>query len=147
MLARTLLSHPGIKLLDYHVSGRRDEASAEHNLRQAAAGKPAKRSYYGNAPGGSTELDVRMLRAILILLDEGYTFRVTEFAGGSHSSSSRHYVGVAFDIDTLEGQRISYGHPSYRKFLKRCRRLGATEVIGPGTRGHSRHLHVAWPRE
>lgn len=146
-LAQSLLRQPGLKLLDFHVSGMRDEATAKHNLVQTAAGKPAKRSYYRNGPGGTTELDVRMLRAMRILLDEGYTFRVTEFAGGSHSRTSRHYAGVAFDIDTLNGQRISYGHPGYRKFLKRCRQLGATEILGPGTRGHSRHLHVAWPRE
>ena len=146
-MAARLLQHSGVALLDFHVSGRRDEATAKHNLVQTASGKPAKRSYYSNAPGGVTQLDTRMLRAMLILVSEGYTFRVTEFAGGSHSSNSRHYQGVAFDIDTLNGQRISYGHPSYRTFLKRCRQLGATEILGPGTRGHSRHLHVAWPRK
>jgi hypothetical protein len=142
-----MLQQPGLSLLDFHVSGRRDEATAKHNLLQTAAGKSAKRSYYSNAPGGKTQLDPQMLRAMLILLNEGYTFRVTEFAGGSHSSNSRHYAGLAFDIDTLNGRRISYGHPNYRAFLKRCRQLGATEVLGPGTRGHSRHLHVAWPRK
>jgi hypothetical protein len=144
--AEQLLHHPGVKLLDYHVSGVRDDATAKANLVQVAAGRLAKRSYYRNAPGGSTSLDLRMLRALVILAEEGYTFRITELAGGSHSRNSRHYSGLAFDIDTLNGRRIGYGNPKMRSFLRRCRELGAIEVFGPGTRGHATHLHVAWPR-
>ena len=146
-LAKGLLSHRGVSLLDFHVSRNRDEATAKHNLLQTAKGRAAKRSYYGTGPGGSVYLDVKMLRALMILANEGYTFRITELAGGSHSSRSRHYVGTAFDIDTLNGQRIRYGNRSYRAFMKRCRELGATEVFGPGSRGHSTHLHIAWPRK
>jgi len=87
-----------------------------------------------------------MLRALYVLVQGGYSFRITEFAGGSHSSRSRHYAGIAFDIDTLNGRPVSAGHPDYRRFMRRCRELGATEVLGPGSRGHSTHLHVAWPR-
>lgn len=145
-LAKRLLQHPRISVLDYHVSGVRDSASSRQNLLQTAQGLPAKCSYYGRAPGGKTWLDVRMLRALYVLASEGYSFRLTELAGGSHSSTSRHYVGLAFDIDTLNGRRISYGHPSYRRFMQRCRELGANEVFGPGTRGHGSHVHIAWPR-
>ena len=144
-LAQSLLRNSRVSLLNYHVSGRRDSATARDNLVQTAKGLPAKLSYYGRAPGGTTRLDVRMLRALHILTREGYSFRITELAGGSHSSRSRHYVGVAFDIDFLNGRKVKPGHPTYRRFLQRCRQLGATEVFGPGTRGHSTHLHIAWP--
>lgn len=146
-LARLLLRHEGVQLLDYHVSGVSDEATAKRNLIQAAEGRPSKRSYYGKAPGGATRLDLRMLRALLILADEGYVFRITELAGGSHSSRSRHYDGLAFDVDHLDGVKIRRGHPSYRRFVNRCRELGATQVLGPGDRGHPTHLHLAWPRK
>ena len=146
VLARTLLNSPRISLLGYHVSGYRDEASARHNLLQTANGLPVKRSYYGRAPGGSTRLSVSMLRALHTLTQEGYSFRITELAGGSHCSTSRHYAGVAFDVDFLNGRKITAGHPTYRRFMQRCRELGATEVFGPGTRGHGSHVHIAWPR-
>lgn len=145
-LAQALLRTSRVDTLNYHVSGNRDEATARANLIQTARGVRAKRSYYGNGPGGTTRLDLRMLRALYILASEGYRFRITELAGGSHSSRSRHYDGVAFDIDHLNGHKVKPGHPTYRRFLKRCRELGATEIFGPGTRGHSSHLHVAWPR-
>ena len=145
-LATELLSHHRVTCLDFHVSRNRDNATAQDNLEQTAAGGMARRSSYGNGPGGWTMLDLRMLRALVTLANEGYSFRLTELAGGSHSSRSRHYVGVAFDIDRLNGKKVKPGHPSYRRFMKRCRELGATEVLGPGVRGHSSHLHVAWPR-
>ena len=145
-LAKEILRHPRISLANFHVSGRRDHATALDNLQQTARGGAARRSYYGRAPGGYTKLDVRMLRALTKLADEGFRLRVTEVAGGSHSSKSRHYVGVAFDVDYINGQKVGWGHPSYRRFIKRCRSLGATEVFGPGDPGHSSHVHVAWPR-
>ncbi|NNC87070.1 MAG: hypothetical protein HKN82_01275 [Akkermansiaceae bacterium] len=145
-LARSILSSPQISLLEYHVSGNRDQATALHNIEQTANGKPAKCSYYGNAPGGSTKLSITMLRAINQLVREGYSFRITEVAGGSHSSRSRHYAGVAFDIDFLNGRKVKWGHPTYRRFMQRCRELGATETLGPGSSGHSTHVHIAWPR-
>lgn len=145
-LAKMIKNEPGITFLNYHVSGRRDSATARHNIEQTAKGLPAKRSYYGTGPGGACQLDVRMLKALYILAREGYTFRITELAGGSHSSKSRHYAGLAFDIDFLNGHKIKWGHPTYRKFMQRCRELGATEVLGPGSRGHNSHVHIAWPR-
>lgn len=145
-LAKGLLNHSAVSLLNFHVSGVRDQATAQQNLVQTSEGKPAKRSYYGNGPGGSVEMDLGMLKALMMLANEGFSYRITEFAGGSHSCNSRHYCGVGFDIDTLDGKKIGYNHPTYRAFMERCRALGATEVLGPGSRGHSTHLHVAWPR-
>lgn len=143
-LAQWLLRDAHTETLKYHVSGVRDQASAYHNLLHASQGQRAKRSYYGRAPGGSTVLDVRMLRALYTLRREGYSFRITELAGGSHARNSRHYAGTAFDIDKLNGRKISSSHPLYRRFIQRCKELGATQVYGPGSPGHRSHLHVAW---
>jgi hypothetical protein len=146
-LAKAILSNPRIALLDYHVSGYKDQATAFDNMVQTAEGQPARRSYYGRSPGDSTKLDPRMLRALETLTREGYSFRITELAGGSHSSTSRHYDGVAFDIDYLNGRKVTPSHPLYRRFMQRCRELGATETFGPGYPGHASHVHIAWPRE
>lgn len=143
-LAQWLLKDAQTETLKFHVSGVKDQASAYHNLLHTSQGQRAKRSYYGRAPGGSTVLDIRMLRALYILRREGYSFRITEFAGGSHASKSRHYAGTAFDLDKLNGRKISSSHPLYRRFIRRCQELGATQVFGPGTRGHRTHLHIAW---
>jgi hypothetical protein len=135
-----------ISWLPRQVSGRYDGASALDNINQSAAGYAAKRSSYGTAPGGYVWLDSRMLRAMRDLAKRGYTFRVTALAGASHSSNSRHYAGLAFDIDQINGQKVGYGNPYWRTFLKRCRELGATETLGPGDRGHSTHIHAAWAK-
>lgn len=135
-----------ISWLPRQISGRRDGASALDNLNHAAAGYAVKRSSYGTAPGGYVGLNHRMLWAICDLASRGYTFRVIALAGGGHSRKSRHYDGLAFDVDTINGQRVSYGNPYWRGFLRRCRELGATETLGPGDRGHSTHIHAAWPK-
>ena len=132
--------------LPRQVSGRYDGASALDNIRQASAGHAVKRSSYGTAPGGYVRLDPRMLRAMKILVKEGFTFRVTAIAGASHSRTSRHYAGLAFDVDFINGQKVGYGNPHWKRFLARCRELGATETLGPGDRAHSTHTHAAWPR-
>lgn len=142
-----------------------DEASARQNIVDTAQGRSA-RSRYGSAPGGSVYLDVRMLQGMLAL-SETHTFRVTEIAGGSHSRGSRHYDGMAFDAEAVQviagtvGIGLSGGIPniaetqgvsepeeqaSFRAFMARARALGATEVLGPGSAGHSTHVHTFWPR-
>ena len=145
-LAKGLLADSRFKLANFHVSGKVDNATALQNIQQTAAGSSAARSSYGTAPGGRTMLDTRMLRAMRTLVNSGYTVRVTSIAGSSHSSNSRHYVGKAIDIDYINGVKIGSSNPHYRAFLQRCREMGATEVLGPGDRGHSTHIHVAWPR-
>jgi hypothetical protein len=143
-LSKEILLHPRISLADFHISGYRDNATALDGLRQAATGGPSRRSFYQTAPGGLTNLDVRMLSAMVKLADSGYTIRVTEVAGGSHSRGSRHYDGLAFDIDYINGMKVGYGNPDCRRVMKKLRSLGATEVKGPGDRGHNTHIHIAW---
>ncbi|MDB4265291.1 carboxypeptidase [bacterium] len=144
--AEWLRSTSSVTWLPRQVSGRYDGASALDNIRQAAAGNAVKRSSYGTAPGGYVRLDPRMLRAMKSLAKEGYTFRVTALAGASHSRTSRHYAGLAFDVDMINGRKVGYSNPYWRKFLARCRAMGATETLGPGDRAHSTHIHAAWPR-
>lgn len=144
-LASWLINNGRVKFANFHVSGRRDRATAYDNIRHARYGA-VRRSSYGNAPGGYTHLDIRMLRALKRLAQEGYRIRITELAGGSHSRRSRHYAGLAVDLDYINGKKVRYNNPHYRRFMRRCRQLGATEVLGPGNRGHSSHIHAAWPR-
>ena len=88
-------------------------------------------------------LDVRMMRAILEL-GRFYSFTISEVAGGSHSSTSVHYTGRAFDVNILNGARVSSSHPDYRQFMEDCRQLGASRVLGPPSAGHNTHIHAEW---
>ena len=145
-LAISLLENPKVQFANYHVSGRRDNATALDNLKQTAAGVPAARSSYGRAPGGYTQLSPDMLRAMKVLADQGYSFHITSIAGSSHSSRSRHYLGVAFDVNKVNGVPVRSSSPYWRDFIRKCREMGATETLGPGDPAHSTHIHLAWPR-
>jgi peptidoglycan hydrolase-like protein with peptidoglycan-binding domain len=144
-LAAQIRDSSRVSLLTVQVSGVRDNANAYQNIVDTAAGGQAKRSSYGNAPGGSVYLDTRMLQG-MVKLAGSYTYRVTSIAGGSHSPTSRHYDGVAFDVDIINGQEVSSSNRHYRAFMQSCRALGADQVFGPGDSGHSSHVHCAWPR-
>lgn len=143
--AAELLRFRTVSYASVHASGRQDQATAWHNIQSAAAGYPANRSSYEGAPGGSVYLSGRMLRPLVQLARDGWRWRVSEFAGGSHSSGSRHYRGTAVDIDIIGDQGVSSSHFSYRRFMNACRAYGAIEVLGPGDAGHSTHVHAAWP--
>ena len=145
-LAIALLASPNVQFANYHVSGRRDNATALDNLKQTAAGVSAARSSYGRAPGGYTQLSPQMLYAMKVLSDDGYRFHITSIAGSSHSSRSRHYLGVAFDVNRVNGVPVRAGSAHWREFIRRCEAMGATETLGPGDPAHSTHIHVAWPR-
>jgi hypothetical protein len=135
-----------LDLLPVQVSGRNDGADARANIADTALGRDAKRSSYGNAPGGRVPLTLSLLEGLKSLSDD-FSFRITALVGGSHSSRSRHYLGVALDVDTIDGARVNKDHPRFREFMSKARQLGATEVLGPGSRGHDTHLHIAWPRD
>ena len=145
-LAQSLLANPNVEFANYHVSGRRDNATAFDNMNQTAKGLPAACSSYGRAPGGTTTLSTDMLRAMNVLAKQGYKFHVTAIAGSSHSSRSRHYLGVAIDINEINGVHVGYGKPYWKEFIRKCEAMGATETLGPGDPAHSTHIHVAWPR-
>jgi len=140
-----ILSNANITLATAHVSGVSDNATARQNIEDTSNGRAASRSSYGNAPGGSVKLDIRLLTGILKLA-ETYSFSISELAGGSHSKTSRHYAGVTVDVNVINGQRVSATHPDVANFKRDCRSLGATEVLGPGDPNHATHIHCAWPR-
>jgi zinc D-Ala-D-Ala carboxypeptidase len=143
-LAGTVLRSTRITLATFHSSGVVDRANAHQEIVDTSKGLKARRSCYGTAPCGSVLLDVAMLRGMLALRNS-YRFRVSEIAGGSHSATSRHYRGTAFDVDILDGQGVSASNPHFRTFMQRCRALGAIEVLGPGDPDHATHIHCAWP--
>lgn len=143
--ATHLLRFGTIDYAQRHVSGVSDQATAYHNVHDTANGQAAKRSAYQNAPGGSVRLSGTMLRAMLALARDGWRFKVSEFAGGSHSPNSRHYRGTAVDVERIGTLPVSSAHPSFRRFMQACRTYGAVELLGPGDANHDTHVHAAWP--
>ncbi len=135
-IAQKLLDEAGTGcFLNYHVGNQGlgdDGASARSNLQDTAAGRPAKRSSYGTAPGGTVALDARMLDALLAIHKAGHRSMcpVTAIAGSSHTNDSAHYDGKAFDIDkTTEASAI----------LAICTQYGAKSAANEGN-----HLHCRW---
>jgi L,D-transpeptidase catalytic domain/Rv2525c-like, glycoside hydrolase-like domain len=144
-LAKRIQQSTKIVLARAHASGVQDNATAFDNINDTADGRPAHRSSYGNAPGGVVNLDRRMLKGMLALADS-FSFSVSEFCGGSHNTNSRHYAGCTADINSINGRHVDAHNPFAAAFQRRCRELGATEVLGPGDPGHSTHIHAGWPR-
>ncbi|HEY1016878.1 MAG TPA: peptidoglycan-binding protein [Herpetosiphonaceae bacterium] len=144
-LATTIRNSSRISLATFHTSGVSDSATARQNIIDTSNGGAARRSSYGGAPGGTVYLQTTLLNG-MITLSNSWSYSVSEIAGGSHSSNSRHYAGVAVDVNVINGTHVSSSHPSQSSFRSKCRSLGATEVLGPGDSGHSTHIHCAWPR-
>jgi rare lipoprotein A len=142
-LARRILADGRITLATSHLDPRGDDppdgATARDNITDTAAGRPAHRSAYGDAGGGTVTLNTTMLQA---LLDRAaaVTYRVSEIAGGPTSPHSRHGKGAAFDVDTIDGQPILHLSDDERRFMDGCRADGATEVRYEGL-----HIHCGWP--
>jgi hypothetical protein len=141
-LAAQILANPRITLATVHVDprGAGDGADARSNIVDTSHGLPAKRSHYGNAPGGTVNLSPVMLQSMLNHAGS-FTFSVSEIAGGSHSPTSRHYAGVAFDTNVINGRSIRRQGQSrdVNAFMNGCRADGATEVLFEGT-----NVHCAW---
>lgn len=138
---------PAFDLLTFHVGGQNDpQSTARQNIVDTANGLPAKTSDFSHVGRTNVNLDLDMLRGILSLhLLAGYSFRITAIAGGNHTStSSRHYAGKAFDVDTINGSRVNASNPFNQGFKDACRAYGATQVLGPGDAGHDTHIHCAW---
>jgi hypothetical protein len=147
--AQCLLNHNdqgNITLYWTQVSGVSDDASALENIQASASGYAASTSCYGTAPCASVNLSLDMLYAMVTLVqDYGYDYFVTSIAGGSHSATSYHYAGTAFDIDRINGRHINGDSAFAREFMQACRDLGATEVLGPSNHfAHQTHIHCAW---
>jgi len=142
-LAARILAEGRITLATGHLDPRGDDppdgASAHDNVADTAQGRPARRSSYGSGEGGTVALSPAMLRG---LLDRAtaFTFGVSEIAGGSHSGHNRHALGLAFDVDSIDGQPVlRLGGDAERRFMDGCRADGATEVRYEGL-----HIHCGW---
>lgn len=144
-LAMRILVHPNISLADSHVSGVKDTATARDEAAQSMLLMRANRSCYENAPCGDVGISTELMEAMLELA-KTYQYHVSEIAGGSHSKKSRHYAGVAIDVSSINGEGVSSKNEFVGPFMRKCRSLGATEVLGPGAAGHAHHIHAAWPR-
>ncbi|WP_018501181.1 hypothetical protein [Parafrankia discariae] len=130
--ANQVLGRSTITLATVHVSGVRDTATARQNVLDTSRGRPATRSAYGGAPGGTVDLSGTVLRA-LVDIGGRWSVRVSEFAGGAHTGgSSYHYRGLAFDIDSASG-----GFSSVRD---RCLQLGASYAAVE----NGNHTHCQW---
>ncbi|MEV5932991.1 GH25 family lysozyme [Streptomyces sp. NPDC052079] len=143
-LAKQLVKTPGITFARVHSQTRHSGSTAYANITDMAAGKGALTSPQSHVGAKRVQLDARMLRGLLSLRNShGFRMNITEFVGGVHSSTSRHYRGLSFDVNEINGVHVGSG-AQHRAFMAACRRLGATEVLGPGHKGHSTHVHCAW---
>lgn len=126
--------------------GRADGADPLSNIRDAAAGRAARTSCYGNAPCTTVTLSTKLLDNVDRLRTQyGFRFFVTAIAGATHSAGSLHYAGRALDVDEVNGVRIDGDSAAARDFMAACRALGAIEVFGPSNdAGHQDHLHCGW---
>jgi len=126
--------------------GRFDGADPLSNIRDAAAGRAAKTSCYGNAPCTTVALSSRLLDSVDRLRTQyGFRFFVTSIAGATHSAGSYHYAGRAIDIDEVNGVRINGDSAIARQWMAACSALGAVEVFGPNNDpSHQDHIHCAW---
>lgn len=144
-LARAIRGDSHVTLDTVHSSGVVDAATAARNIADVAAGLPAHRSAYENAPGGYTRVDPRVLQAILGMGARG-TVTVSEIAGGSHAPGSAHYSGEAVDVRYVNGVHVAPG-TAYWMAVDVCRAYGATHVYDPAYDpfgGHSNHVHCDW---
>jgi hypothetical protein len=144
-LAQAILANRRITLATIHESGVRDEATARQNVLDVAAGRPARRSSYHNAPGGYTSLDLRLLRALLHLGSVS-SVTVSEIAGGSHVVGSAHYAGRALDVNIVNGRAVAAG-ADYGSVVRSCQMMGASSIFDPAYDpfgGHADHVHCQW---
>ncbi|MFM9368572.1 peptidoglycan-binding protein [Streptomyces sp. Da 82-17] len=145
-LAAQILADDGIDPATVHPGGTHAGSTARQNLVDTSRGEGAQTSPWSDVPGRRVDLDTGMLRGLLQLrTGHGFTLSVSEIVGGDHSSNSRHYAGLAFDVNYINGRHVGEGAP-HEALMSACRSLGATEVLGPGDPGHTRHVHCAWPR-
>ena len=127
--------------------GRFDGADPLNNIKDAAAGRASKTSCYGNAPCTTVFLTSNLLNGMKNLIaSRNYRYFVTAISGADHSAGSLHFQGRAFDVDEVNGVRISGDSATARGFMDACRALGAIEVFGPSNdpAGHYDHLHCGW---
>lgn len=154
-LARFIERHSNIRLESRHPFQQiDDDANADDVIEDVASGRKARLSSYDDtktgtsgsrAPGGTTTLDEDMLTGMIDASRDYESVTVQEISGAEHGENSRHYSGLGFDVNRIDGQEVEAGTTA-NSFRQACRDLGATEVLGPGDEDHDNHVHCAWPR-
>ncbi len=119
------------------------------NIRDAEAGRPARRSARGHYGATRVYLKPGMVAGMAELLSRFGHYEVSSIAGGRHGATSHHYQGDAVDIAALRGTGIYGDSAAVREMMRLCVALGATEVIGPSSQvagawtdaNHKDHIH------
>ncbi|MFF7369861.1 peptidoglycan-binding domain-containing protein [Streptomyces tricolor] len=143
-LAGQVLKNRGITFARAHSETRHYGSTAYANIVDMAAGRGAATSPGSHVGAKRVQLDPRMLRALITLHDRyGSRLNISEFVGGVHSKRSRHYRGLAFDANVINGKHVGKG-AAHRAVMNLCSQLGATEILGPGDPHHDTHIHCAW---
>ena len=135
-----------ISLMDYHCCDPADyDSTAYVNILDTAEGGKALTSPYSHVGRTHVWLDPRLLDVMNRLAKTyGYSYGVSEIAGGLHSSGSYHYYGRAFDVYSINGIGVSSSNPYYQTFMSRASAMGADQVLGPGDPDHDTHVHVGF---
>src|SRR5947207_13876122 len=94
-----------ITLNTYHPSGISDPAStARQNIVDTANCQPATTSGYSDVGVTHAWLHTGMLNCMKnMVVTFGYSYTVTEIAGGDHTTGSYHYPGTAFAVGVIKG--------------------------------------------
>jgi hypothetical protein len=148
--AQEILDNDNITLADSHVTQICDGATAQENIEDTANGHDARRSGYqanldwDQAPGGFVALSPGMLYGLLALAAK-YKFTVSELAGGQHhQASSFHYLGLAVDINWINGLHLSDNTPAVKKVVKNF----TSDALFWGARRAKfeadNHMHIEW---
>ncbi|WP_406500449.1 hypothetical protein OHA04_02150 [Streptomyces sp. NBC_01590] len=126
------------------MSGTDKVSLPQQNLVDVSNGRLAKTSPWGHKKGARVALDTRMLNGVLKLGTQyHYKFEISEFVGGRHSRTSKHYAGRAVDVTWINGRHVGK-RADHRGLMNACRKLGATLVLGPGDKNHDTHVHCQW---
>lgn len=122
-----------------------DGASALDNIRDTCEGRQAKRSSYGNAPGGCVCLTGEMVKNLYdyttgFWSDHGLACQVNDLCGSSHSANSWHYQGNTFDVGCTTPLNHCVALENF------CSSRGAIEMCYPGSScgSHETWVHCAF---
>ena len=141
-LAARILADRRITLATGHSDLRGDDpadgASAHDDVADTAQGRPARRSSYGGAAGGTVRLSAAMLQGMLDAAAAA-ALDVSEIAGGPYGPRTSHARGAAFDVDGVDGRPVLFLGGAEFRVMDACRAHGATEVRYEGL-----HIHCGW---
>ncbi len=148
-LAQTILNSSNrITLATVHPGGTDAASTAGQNIRDTASGGQAATSPWSDVGVTRVWVSMPMLDGMSKLANiKGFSYSMSEVAGGDHSSGSRHYTGRAADFNVINGVSVlTRGRDTtVQNFMNACRAYGATQVLGPGDdAAHANHVHCGW---